>query len=252
MLRAFLLLGLLPATIGLAAAQDAKPRVPAGGDPGGVAVALISTGIDYTLPALARRLARDGEGEIIGWDIVDKDNRPFDRSKGGAPVNWGGDGTATAGALLGDGAGVRLVAVRVNPAEPVTLARAVAFIAQTPARIAVLAMWSGQREDWEPFRQAASHFKDVLLIVPAGEGAEAAYPAALGLDNILAVQAAGPGAESAGFGGAVQRVPGPASAAAAAAKAAALVLAREPRLDAADLKRRLAESEGGPHWRPRK
>src|SRR5215467_9057175 len=66
-----------------------KPPVPPGRDPGGVAVALI--GIDYTLPAVARRLARDGEGELIGWDLQDQDRKPFDSSKGTALPEWGGD-----------------------------------------------------------------------------------------------------------------------------------------------------------------
>src|SRR5215813_6387373 len=87
-----------------------KPPVPPGRDPGGVAVALIGTGIDYTLPQVASRLARDGEGELIGWDLQDEDRRPFDRSKGSAPPEWGGDGTLIASLLVRDGA-VRLVPV---------------------------------------------------------------------------------------------------------------------------------------------
>lgn len=54
-----------------------KPRVPPGVDPGGVAVAIIGNGVDYTRPEIAARLARDGEGEIIGWDFVDNDRRPY-------------------------------------------------------------------------------------------------------------------------------------------------------------------------------
>src|SRR5262245_39161047 len=69
------LAALVLATAG--AAQQRKPPLPAGRDPGGVAIAFIGTGIDYTLPLIAQRLARDGEGELIGWDVVDNDNRPF-------------------------------------------------------------------------------------------------------------------------------------------------------------------------------
>jgi hypothetical protein len=250
MLRTILLvLAAAHLAIGAAAAQERKPRLPPGLDPGGVAVALVATGIDYTLPAIAARLARDGEGQMIGWDLVENDNLPFDRSKGGAPAGWGGDATAIASLMLAGTGGIRLVPVRVDPAVPVTLARAVAFIAQTPARIAVLAPWSTRREDWEPFRQATSHFRDVLFIVPAGDG-EPAFPAALGLETVLVVAGGAPGTEAAGFGGAMQRVPAGAMAAAAASKAAAALLVREARLSAADLRRRLMESEGGPQWRP--
>lgn len=235
---------------GVAGAQENKPPVPPGRDPGGVAMALLGTGIDYTLPQIAQRLARDGEGELIGWDLEDRDRRPYDSSRGDTRPEWGGDGTAIAGFLGGEG--VRLVPVRVNPADPAALARAIAFVAQTPARVAILPMWGARREAWEPFRQAASHFKDILLVVPAGEGSEPVYPAALGLDNVLAIEHGAANAESAGFAGRMQRLSGSALAVAAAGKAAAALLAREPRLDVATLKRRLIEADGAPTWRARK
>src|SRR5215471_14042742 len=200
-----------------------KPPVPPGRDPGGVAVALIGTGIDYTLPAVARRLARDGEGELIGWDLQDQDRKPFDQSRGTAPSEWGGDGTLLASLIVGAPT-VRLVPVRVDPGDPVELARALAFVAQTPARVAVVAMGSPARPHWEAFRQAAQRFKDVLVVVPA----EPVYPAALGLDNVLAVATGTTRAEAAGFGGVTSHVSGAVVAVAAAASAAAELRAREP------------------------
>jgi|SRR5215831_16400214 len=223
-----------------------KPPVPPGRDPGGVAVALIGTGIDYTLPAVARRLARDGEGELIGWDLQDQDRKPFDSSKGAAPPEGGGDSTLVASHLIGAPA-VRLVPVRVAAGDPVALARALAFVAQTPARVAVLAMWSNSPAHWQPFREAARRFKDVLVVVPAGQGAEPAYPAALGLDNVLAVAPGTARAEAAGIGGA-RRLSAEVAAVAAAGGAAAELLAREPALDAAALKRRLGEAGGAALW----
>jgi hypothetical protein len=232
---------------GIALAQERKPPVPPGRDPGGVAIALIGPGIDYTLPSLAQRLARDGEGELIGWDLEDKDRRPFDKSKGGTQVGWGGDGTLVANVLLGT-QGLRLVPVRVDAGDPASLPRAVAFVAQTPVRVALVIMWSKARADWEPFRQAALHFKDVLIVVPAGNGPEPVYPAAFGLDNVLAVVQGAGSAEAAGFGGAMRRLEGAQLAAALAGKAAAELLAREPGLDAGALKRRLIEAGGGTMW----
>jgi subtilisin family serine protease len=216
-------LALAPVTL----AQSKKPLVPPGRDPGGVAVALLSGGVDYTHPQLAARLARDGEGELIGWDVEDRDRQPFGN----------GLGTAAALTLLGPG-DVRLVAVRINPADPVSLGRAIAFVAQTPARVAALATSSLARDGWEPLRQAALHFKAVLVIVPAQEGASAMPPTLLGLDNVLGV---GPLAAS-GEDALQQAV-------AAAARAAALLIAREPKLDAAALKHRLAEGAGDARWR---
>src|SRR5262249_27641102 len=145
----------------IALAQGRKPPLPPGRDPGGGAVALLTTGIDYTLADVARRLARDGEGEIIGWDFVDNDNRPH---APGEATARGGEGTQIAKAL---GAGRRLIPVRIGP-DPVSLARAVAFIAHTPARLVVVPMSSPIEADWEPFRQASQRFADLLFILTAG------------------------------------------------------------------------------------
>src|SRR5262245_50756346 len=232
--------------VGAKSLRAEKPAVPPGRDPGGAAVALIGTGIDYTLPHIAPRLARDGEGELIGWDLQDQDRKPFDQSKGTAPREWGGDGTLLASLIIAAPA-VRLVPVRVDPSDPVALAHALAFVAQTPARVAVLAMGSASRPHWDPFRQAAQRFKDVFVVVP-GAPSEPVYPAALGLDNVLAVLPGTMRAEATGFGGATLHVSDAVVAVAAAAGAAAELRVREPALDAAALKRRLGEAGGGAKW----
>jgi hypothetical protein len=224
-------LALVPASL----AQGQKPPVPAGRDPGGVAVALLSSGVDYTLPQIAGRLARDGEGELVGWDVRDRDRLPFSASNG--------EGTSVAGGLLGSG-GVRLVPVRVDPADPMSLARGIAFVAQTPARVAVLATLGLVQESWEPLRQAAVHFKGILIIAPAGAGPSPMPPAVLGLDNVLAV------APAQARGGAGEGTPPSQLAVAGAGRSAALLVAREPGLEAASLKRRLIESGGDPAWQP--
>jgi hypothetical protein len=234
-----------------ALAQERKPSVPAGRDPGGVAIALVGGGIDYTLPAVAQRLARDGEGELIGWDLEDKDRKPFDRSRGNTRPEWGGDGTVLASVLLGT-PGARLVPVRIDPVNPMSLARAIAFIAQTPARIAVLPVLGAAAEDWTPFRQAAQHFRNLLIIVPAGTEAGSAYPAALGLENVLAIEAGSTRIDVMGFAGVMRRVSGTQLATAAAARSAAEILAREPAVDVAALKARLSALDGVQVWRAQK
>jgi hypothetical protein len=184
----------LAACLAAAHAQSAapsKPKVPPGRDPGGVAIALITTGIDYTDPRIAPCLARDGEGELIGWDMVDRDRRPFGIDREKTPPNWGGDGSVHARALqCGDRA--RLIPVRVDPADPMSFGNALAFIAQTPSRIAVLPMWSERAEDWEMFRRAAEQFKDILVIAAAGDerrdiDAAPVWPAAFKLPNVVVV-----------------------------------------------------------------
>lgn len=223
-------------------AQSGKPRVPPGRDPGGIAVALLCTGIDYTLPAIAARLARDGEGEPIAWDVVENDNRPFDRSGGRSPAHGSGDATAIASAMLERMPALRLVVVRVDPADATSLARAVAFVARTPARIAVVPIWSRQAADWELFRQAAVKFRDILFVVAAGDEAGTQYPASLTLDNLLATAVAGSGRDAVGFAGAVYRLSALQAGLAAGAADAAELLRREPALDARQARQRLVEA----------
>jgi hypothetical protein len=251
MLRAVLLLHFasMLALGPMALAQTRKPALPPGRDPAGVAIALLTTGIDYTLPTIAGHLARDGEGELIGFDLIDNDNRPF-----------GGDGTALATNLLDPAIATRLVPVRVDPRDPASLARAVAFIAQTPARIVVVPMWGQRKEDWQPFRQAVEHFSQLLFVVAAGDDGkdldkEPVYPAALALPNVLVVSAARAGLDAprsvqmlpaANWGAntvdAVALSGDSVAAAAVAAKAAAAMLPHSPSLNGAELKLRLIQT----------
>lgn len=177
---------------GIACAQSRDPRLPPGTDPGGAAIALVSTGIDYTNPAVAKLLARDGEGDLIGWDFVDGDNRPFDVTGGKAPPHQGGDGTALARMAAGF---TRIVPIRVDPSNPAHLANAIAFASRTPARVVVLPMWSRSKEHWDLFGQAAQHFRDMLVVAAAGDDdldldKDPVWPAALALQNIVVVNAA--------------------------------------------------------------
>lgn len=162
------------------AAYAEDPRVPPGKDPGGTAVALFTRGLDYTRPEIARLLARDGEGEVIGWDVVENDHRPFAAS-----------GAAQAAPLveaLGRHGGVRVVPVRVDPENSVSMARALVFAGRTPARVVVVPFASANQGDWETFAIALRTLPDLLVVVPAWDGKkEAVYPAQLKLDNVIAV-----------------------------------------------------------------
>ena len=139
-------------------AASTKPPVPVGTDPGGVKIAIIGDGVDYTQPGIAARLARDGEGEIIGWDFIDDDRRPFARTP-----------TDTARILLSEGQSASLVIIRANFAGPVAIAKALRYAAQGPARIiAVQAPWTDV-ELAGVLPEAASHYPDRLFLAVAGD-----------------------------------------------------------------------------------
>ena len=171
LLLAVLALGLAPAL----AQSAAKPGIPPGRDPGGVAVAVIGSGVDYTLANIARRLARDGEGEAIAWDSVDNDNRPLDGGRGepSAPGHW--SDTLLAMLVLTDAPNARLVQVRVPWFDQAATARALGFVAKSPARIVLLLRCCKLPDDWPLIRDAAARFPDLLLVVPADAGRPLAH-----------------------------------------------------------------------------
>ncbi len=77
----------------------------------GVRVAVLDTGIDATHPALAGRMARAADGNILGRDFVDDD---LDASEAGSRADAGfGHGTHVAGLVALAAPGALLMPVRV-------------------------------------------------------------------------------------------------------------------------------------------
>lgn len=221
------------------AAQTKKPRVPIGIDPGGVMVAIATdTGIDYTQKDIAGRLARDGEGELIGWDFVDNDRQPY------APAATSAAATELARALLAEAPGTRLAVFRAKPGDKIALGRLAVYAAQSRNRILLVTTSSSTYADWEAFAEAVAHFKELLVIAPA-EAGQQAFPAALGLANVLSVSTT-PKAEPSAPAPAIQpdvhipaRSDGKAVAVARIAALAARLSVSAPGLDGASLKQRV-------------
>lgn len=188
---ALLLALLVPA--GARAGND--PKLPPGRDPEGVPVAIIGPGIDYRIPEVAGRIARDGEGELIGWDFVENDDRPFE-----TPSSCAGAGsctfaayrdTAVAGQLVSEAAGVRLIALRVADGDRQGQAAATLFAARSPARIVAVLVANGSRTgpDWQLAVEAARRFSNLLFVVPFYGGATSAPPEVAGLVGNLVTAA---------------------------------------------------------------
>ncbi len=168
-------------TCGTALAAD--PKVPpASPAEARVPVAILTTGFDYTRPEIAARLTRDGEGEIVAWDIPGDDRFPYDTA---------GD-TELLTALvsrLPTTAPVSLLSVKVDPNDPVSLAKGLAFIARTPARTVLVPIWASQADAWDLFAKATAHFTNLRIVIrscpdlpPSPENQ--VYPRDLGLPNL--------------------------------------------------------------------
>jgi hypothetical protein len=83
--------------------------------------------------------------------------------------------------------------VRINPADPASLARALVFVSQTRAKVVAVPMWSGALAEWEPFQKAAAHFSGLEIVVAQCEAAtpeHPVYPAAFDLPNLRKVMPA--------------------------------------------------------------
>ena len=166
--------------------------IPAAPDPGGVAVAHVDSGVNYLLPEIARRLARDADGAALGYDWWDMDPRPFDQNPARSPFFPQRHGTRTASLLLEEAPYARLIPYRYPRADMARMASLVDAAAKAGARIVTLAMGSNARAEWQAYEQAVRRHPEMLFIVSAGNDGrdldrEPVYPAALPLDNQLTV-----------------------------------------------------------------
>ncbi len=175
--------------------EPLNPPVPAGVDPGGVTVALVDSGVNYLLPRIAGRLARDASGMALGFDYWDLDDRPFDANPARSPFFPQRHGTRVASVILREAPNVRLIPYRYPRPDPRRMADLIADAAAKGARIVNLAMGSNRVDDWRAFVAAVRARPDMLFVVSAGNDGRdidrrPVYPAAFNLDNMIVVTSA--------------------------------------------------------------
>ena len=178
--------------------EPLDPPVPRGSDPGGVTVAMVDAGVNYLLPSIGERLARDASGSAIGYDYWDLDDRPFDANPAASPFFPQRHGTRTASLLLREAPGVRLVPYRYPRPDMDRLADLVRHADEKGVAIVNLSLGSNRREDWLAFADAARRVPHMLFVVSAGNDgrnidASPVYPASLDLDNMITVTSSEPG-----------------------------------------------------------
>ena len=172
-----------------------NPAVPKGLDPGGILVAVIDTGINYLLPDFSKRLARDRNGDLLGYDFWDDDKRPFDVDFSRSPFFPLHHGTAVTSIILREAPTARIAPYRFPRPQMERMSDVIAHAVKSGARIINLAMGSKRKKDWITFEIAARAHPELLFIVSAGnDGVDIdempLYPAALNIANMITVTSA--------------------------------------------------------------
>jgi hypothetical protein len=243
--------------------EPLNPAVPSGDDNSGVLVALIDAGVNYLLPPITQRLARAGDGTILGYDYWDLDHRPFDANPARSPFFPQRHGTRTASLLLREAPQARLVPYRYPRPDMRRMIDLVRDAAAKGISIVNLSLGSNKADDWKAFAQVAKEYPEILFVVSAGNNgrdidAQPVYPAALPLNNIITVTSSeidgqlAPGSNHGqtsvdllvpaerlivtGFEGYSMRVSGSSYAAARISAMAARLLAKNPTWRAPELK----------------
>ncbi len=245
-----------------------NPPVPKGIDPGGVLVAHVDSGVNYTLPFIAKRLARTSDGSILGYDFWDDDDRPYDVDSARSPFFPVHHGTLVASVLLREAPEIRLAPFRYPRNDMARMKQVVGRVAELGARVVAMPLGSNRKVLWDAFKAAAAARPDILFVVSAGNNGRniddaPVYPAHFDLPNILVVTSStvsGRLAEGANWGrqsvdvmvpaervevidhrGAKGRASGSSYAVPRIAALAARMLARNPGWVASDLKKAIRE-----------
>jgi subtilisin family serine protease len=243
--------------------EPLNPPVPAGKDPPGIPVAVVDSGVNYLLPEVASRLARDPDGQILGYDYRDLDRRPFDVEPSSDPFFPDHHGTEVASLLLEEAPVAKLVPYRYPGQVMERMAALVENAALHGVRLINLSLAAPDRQQWLAFEGAAEAHPDMLFVVAAGNMDHdlqriPAYPAEFHPANMIVVTSAGadgrltagvnygaqtvdlmaPGEDvmALGFDGVRRPVSGSSYATARVSALAACLLADHPKWSTAELK----------------
>lgn len=176
---------------------DLNPPIPSGQDPGGVRVGVIDSGVNYRLTEIAPHLARDDSGKLLGIDLWDGDDRPFDIDTGRSAFFPLHHGTSVTSVLVREAPMASVLPIRYPRPDMTKMKDAVSWLSAQGVTIVNMAMGSNSADEWQAFEAAARAHPQMLFIVSAGNDGrdidrQPVYPAALGLPNTVVVTSSEP------------------------------------------------------------
>jgi len=164
---------------------EAKPFI-------GTKVAIVDTGVNYTLKFINSNLSRENNNTLSGYDFEDDDLLPFDIDISRSLFFPFHHGTAVTSIILREAPLSEIVAYRFPRSDMCKFKLLVNHIANNKIKIVNMSMGSKHEKDWVCFKNAAYQHKNILFFVSAGNDGinideEEVYPASFDLENILVI-----------------------------------------------------------------
>ena len=171
--------------------ETLNPKLPKGISNNKNIIALIDTGVNYTLLQLHKNIAFKNK-KLLGYDFWDNDNFPFDQDPRNNPFYPRHHGTTVFSVLSREAPKSTIAIYRFPALNMCKFKELIEHIAKNSIRIVNLSMGSSNIYDWLCFQEAALKNNKILFVVSAGNNGfdidkNPIYPASLKLDNIITV-----------------------------------------------------------------
>jgi len=171
--------------------ETLNPKLPKGISNNKNIIALIDTGVNYTLPQLHENIAFKNK-KLLGYDFWDNDNFPFDQDPRNNPFYPRHHGTTVFSVLSREAPKSTIAIYRFPALNMCKFKELIEHIAKNSIRIVNLSMGSSNINDWLCFQEAALKNNKIIFVVSAGNNGfdidkNPIYPASLKLDNIITV-----------------------------------------------------------------
>ena len=171
--------------------ETLNPKLPKGISNNKNIIALIDTGVNYTLLQLHKNIAFKNK-KLLGYDFWDNDNFPFDQDPRNNPFYPRHHGTTVFSVLSREAPKSTIAIYRFPALNMCKFKELIEHIAKNSIRIVNLSMGSSNINDWLCFQEAALKNNKILFVVSAGNNGfdidkNPIYPASLKLDNIITV-----------------------------------------------------------------